>query len=315
MYKTLLVSFAFLITATCGFGEDASAKIQDVAAKELFIEVDGAQLFCRVFGSGKPLIVLHGGPGFSQDYLLPYMSALAQERSVIFYDQRGCGRSTGAVTAETISLQKYLEDLETIRKFFAARKIAVLGHSWGGYLAMEYAIAHPECIDKLILSNSIPSTSDGLALFVNEWTRRMAPYGKELAELHQLPGYKESDPDVVERIHRLIFSTYVHNPEKALLLNIRLSQNAAARGNRVYELLHQSVLAKPYNHNFAINRLKIPTLIIHGDDDPIPASTAKEIHENILGSQYILMEECGHFPYVEDPDFYFQAINAFLGDR
>lgn len=315
MYKMMSVFITILITATYGFSDDSTPKVQEVAVKELFVDVDGAKLFCRVYGSGKPLVVLHGGPGLSQDYLLPYMAALAQERCVIFYDQRGCGQSTGDVTDQTITLQKYLEDLETIRKFFAARKISVLGHSWGGHLAMEYAIAYPEKVDKLILSNSMPSTSDGLMLFVNEWMRRMAPYEKELAALHELPGYKDSDPDVVEQMHRLIFSTYVYNPAKALLLNIRMSQSAAARGNQVYELLHKNVFEKAYNNNPALNRLAIPTLVIHGEDDPIPASTAKETHENIPGSQYVLMKECGHFPYVEDPEFYFQAVSTFLGDR
>ena len=84
--------------------------------KEFFIEVDGAKLFCRTAGEGDPLIVLHGGPGLSQDCLLPQMMQLAKNHFVIFYDQRASGQSEGALDPESINLDRFVEDLGSVLK-------------------------------------------------------------------------------------------------------------------------------------------------------------------------------------------------------
>lgn len=104
---------------------------------KIFIKTNDAQIFCRVFGKGEPIIVVHGGPGLSQDYLLPQMAKLAQTNLVIFYDQRGCGLSTGAINEDSIQIKTFVDDLEAIRKSFGYKKVTVLGHSWGGFLAMD----------------------------------------------------------------------------------------------------------------------------------------------------------------------------------
>lgn len=91
--------------------------------KEGFVAVDGdAQLFYRTAGTGSPIVVLHGGPGMSQDYLLPYMYQLAANNQVIFYDQRGGGRSTGEVNASWMTTDQFIEDLEKLRQAFGFKK-------------------------------------------------------------------------------------------------------------------------------------------------------------------------------------------------
>lgn len=162
------------------------------AFQERFIESGDAELFCKVGGKGEPLIVLHGGPGMSHDYLLPYMKRLEKNNFVIFFDQRGCGKSTGEINAETINIATYLEDIEAIRKEFGFEKVSVLGHSWGGLLAMEYAIAYPQSIDKLILLDSMPKSCEDTVLFVNEYVTRMAPYANEMEaiKLSRIPRWR-----------------------------------------------------------------------------------------------------------------------------
>ena len=146
----------------------------------VFVETNGAKLFCTVLGQGEagrePLIVLHGGPGMAQDYLRPYMDKLAEGRQVIYYDQRGGGRSECDGAAEKLSLEVSIEDLDAVRREFGFEKVSILGHSWGGLVAMRYAAAHPEAVNKLILLNSMTASSEDFSLFVAEWTRRMAPF-------------------------------------------------------------------------------------------------------------------------------------------
>ena len=144
--------------------------------EEFFIQSGEIQLFCRKMGSGKPLVILHGGPGMTQDYLLPQMSQLAENSLIIFYDQRGCGQSYSPINEQSINMETYVEDLDQIRRELQVDKISILGHNWGGFLAMHYAIAHPKAVDKLILSNSMPASSEDMALFNAEWLHRISLY-------------------------------------------------------------------------------------------------------------------------------------------
>jgi proline iminopeptidase len=282
------------------------------AINEYFVDCQDAQLFCRTIGKGNPLIVIHGGPGLTQDYLLPQMQKLARDNFVIFYDQRGCGQSTGEVNVNTITIENFVNDIEKIRQSFGYDKVSILGHSWGGFLAMQYALTYPKQVDKLILANSMPASSEELSLFFNEWIYRMAPYKEELNVIYQSKDFQEGNKEIVEHLYRLIFQTYCYNPEKAKHLNLRMPATASIKGSQVNAILQDNLLGKSFDLHQALRNLTHRTLVIHGDSDPIPALTAQHIHENIKGSKYILMKECGHFPYVEDPDLFFNHLEFFL---
>lgn len=281
---------------------------------EDFIEVEDAKLFYRTAGKGQPLLVLHGGPGMSQEYLLPEMFRLAENHQLIFYDQRGSGRSTGEINAETMTTERFIADIEALRRAFKYDKISVLGHSWGGFLAMQYAIAHPERVDKLILSNSVPSTFEGLSAFMQEWSRRMTPFMPEMVAIQNSEGYRTGDPATIEQLHRLIFRTYCHMPEKANLLHLRASPEASINGSKVHELFSTHVLFKPFDLRPALRSLKLKALVIHGEADPIPLATAQDISESLPDCTFVVLKDCEHFPYVESSEAYFQALESFLNN-
>lgn len=318
MLITILLS-AVLLVASLGPASYAVASTPSnshlESIKETFVNSGEAKLFCRAIGQGKPLIVIHGGPGLTQDYLLPQMYELAKNNLVIFYDQRGCGKSTVDINANTINIESFVNDIEAIRQTFNLDKISILGHSWGGFLAMQYTIAHPKHVDKLILSNSAPATSEGYTLFGQEYMKRMEPYHKDLEKIRNSQGFHDKNTRVMEQFYRLIFRQYCYIPEKADLLNLQMTPIASLNGEKVSEILRKNVLDKPFNLNNGLRSLKVPALILHGDVDPIPPSTAQAIHDNIPGSKYVLMKNCGHFPYVEDPNTYFKHINNFLNAR
>jgi len=113
-------------------------------AREGHVAVPGARLFCRALGDGMPLIVLHGGPDFDHHYLVPELDCLASRFRLIYYDQRGRGRSSEGVTPEDVGIASEVDDLERVRRHFGLDSMALLGHSWGSLLALEYATRHPE---------------------------------------------------------------------------------------------------------------------------------------------------------------------------
>jgi pimeloyl-ACP methyl ester carboxylesterase len=177
---------------------------------------------------------------------------------------------------------------------------------------LQYTIAHPDRVDNLILSNSAAASSEGYALFGQEYIRRMSPYQEELEKIQSSQGFRDGDACVMEQFYRLIFRQYCYIPEKADLLSLGMTSIASLNGAKVSEIIRENVLDKPFNLNQGLKALKVSTLILHGDADPIPPITAKNTHENIPGSKYILMKNCGHFPYVEDPATYFKYISEFL---
>jgi proline iminopeptidase len=312
MIKKWALFLAFLCVILIQYVEASAQGLGLSQCNEIFVESNGSTLFCRVLGKGKPLIVIHGGPGLTQDYLLPQLSSLADNNLVIFYDQRGCGRSTGEINKDTINIPNLVNDLESIRQAFRFDKISILGHSWGGFLAMHYAIAYPQFVEKLILSNSMPACSEGHSLFFEEYKNRTAPYQEELSAITATQEFQAGEPKSIEQFYRIIFRTYCYHSEKADLLNLQMTPSASVNGAKVFQVIREDVFKIPYNLHESLKTLRIPTLVIHGDFDPIPATTAQKIHESIQGSKYVLLKQCGHFPYVERKEEYFDFLKEFL---
>lgn len=309
LLSTLVIGL--ILSVSCQASDPVNAIQEQV--QEKFIATDGAELFCRIIGQGMPIVVIHGGAGcITQDYLLPYMARLAEQNLLIFYDQRGLGRSTGELTPEKINIQTYVEDIDAIRRSLGMEKISLLGHSWGGFLGMHYAISHPESVENLILLSNMPASSEDFALFIEELTKRLAPYYEQLQEIEASELYITGDPETVAKQLRMNFQTYTYKSEDVNKLNLYKSQQAALNGFKVWEILRDNIFMKPFNLFQELSQLQCPTLIIHGDSDPIPLATAKHINKAIAHSKLSVIEQCGHFPYVEKPEVLFQEINAFL---
>ncbi len=154
-----------LIVGTVGILIAALLEAQQSRQRERRISMGKASLYSREIGRGQPIIVLHGGPDFDQSYLLPEMDDLANAFRLIYYDQRGRGRSADRVPPEEVTLTSEVDDLDKVREYFHLKSPALLGHSWGAVLALEYAVRHPERVSHLILMNPAPASATDLAFF------------------------------------------------------------------------------------------------------------------------------------------------------
>src|SRR6266849_6986121 len=150
--RRIIASLAAVLVTTLPSDSARALQAKRTAApRESRIPAGNASLYAREIGRGQPIIVLHGGPDFDHSYLLPDLDRLADAFRLIYYDQRGRGRSADQVLPEEVTLASEMDDLEMVRQHFHLESPALLGHSWGTVLALEYALRHPERVSLMIL--------------------------------------------------------------------------------------------------------------------------------------------------------------------
>jgi proline iminopeptidase len=269
-------------------------------------DVRGVSLFERRVGSGSPTVILHGGPGAHHDYLLPGFDALATGRELIYYDQRGGGRSQ--VPREVpVGWREQVQDLEALREVWRLEQLTIAGYSWGGLLALLYATEYPDKVRRLALISPAPAWRAAREEFERRFSERnLAPeLQRQRAELRE-SGLRESDPETyAQRLFELSVAPYFHNPERARDLT----------PFRVTGRTQQEVWASlgDYDLRPSIARLRIPALVLHGERDPIPIEASRELAEH-LNAEFQPLPDCGHVPYVEAYEEFVRLVHGFLAD-
>ncbi len=258
-----------------------------------------------------PLLVLHGGPGASHDYLLPQMLALAEERELIFYDQRGGGRSRHD-DAGVINWRTQVDDLASVAAEFALNPLSIVSYSWGALLALLYSIeaaggSVPLKPTRMILIDPAPVTRRHREEFEAEFNsrQRSEKIGAMRLELTN-SGLQEMDRDAYrQRAFELSVAGYFADPSRARDLT----------PFRVVGKVQKSIWDSlgDYDLRTALTAVKCPALVVHGSEDPIPVESSREI-ASALSARFVLLEGSGHVPYVEQPEQLFPALKAFLDD-
>jgi proline iminopeptidase len=273
---------------------------------ETRIPVGTADLYAREIGRGQPIIVLHGGPDFDHSYLLPDMDRLSDVYRLIYYDQRGRGRSADRVQPDDVSLASDIADLDKVREYFHLDSAAVLGHSWGALLALEYAIRHPERVSHLILMNPAPVSTADFTQFRKERLEKLGGDLDRLRAVQASDAYREGNPDAVAAYYRILYKPGLQRPEdlRKLIESLRASftkeGTLKARAIEV-RLVNDTWMSNGYDLRPKLERLKIPTLVIYSDHDLVPAAAAAHIARAIPNARMVTLKACGHFSYLECP--------------
>lgn len=281
--------------------------------EEGFVEVDGGRLFYKTMGSGDPIVVLHGGPGFDHRQFLPYIWQLAEHHKVILFDQRGTGLSSGPVDPESISIDAFIEDIESVRRAFGIEKMNLVGHSWGGILAMHYGVRHPDKLKTLILCSTAATVASFAEMRANYEADRLPEDAAVLQEIYSSDGFKNGDPDAIESFWRMYFKPYFADQSLVSGLDLHFTENTIEHGNAVAGYLLQSV--GDFDLHADLQVIRCPTLVIHGDADPMPVTYAELIHDSIESSDLVVIEGAGHWLFVDGTDDFVSAVGEFLSDH
>lgn len=272
--------------------------------------INGTELFYQTIGQGEPILVLHGGPGLNHQYLLDGLTPLAKNYQLIFYDQRGCGQSSKELDSATVSLELFIEDIESLRKEFKIEKLNLLAHSWGGLLAMQYAIKYPDKLNTLILSNSVGASTeiDGKASqLMNE--RFTAEDNAKRNEIFQSEAFKNREIGAIESLMKLGFKQQFYNDQLIDSLKLSLNDDYMTT-NALLQYLGKDL--SNYDFFSELKQVNTPTLLVYGSYDPLTNFAGKALNETIPQSTFEVINESGHFPFIEQPKEFHKVINTFL---
>jgi proline iminopeptidase len=277
-----------------------------------YIQTNGIKTFYNIIGEGEPLIVVHGGPGMAHNYLIPKFKRLAKNHKVIFYDQRACGKTSGEENPNQITINNLVKDLEELRVTFGVDKMKLVGQSFGGLIALNYAIKYPQNLKSLIILESAPASSEYEKEFENNILKRLTKKEKEKqSQLKKSDGFKNHDPETHIKYYLSLFITYFYDKTYHKELNFKYFTKEMLKKNAISDPMLEKYINKFDIHD-RLRKIKCPTLIIHGKQDPIPYRAIERIHQCIAGSELILFEKCGHFAHIEKEEKYFSAIEKFL---
>jgi proline iminopeptidase len=289
----------------------------DVPVRDGYLAgADGVQLYYRVLGTGlDTVVVLHGGPGLDMGYLAADLAPLAHGRTLIFYDQRGGGRSQLSLDPAVVGVDRQVADVEAVRRHFGIGKMKLAGHSWGALLAGYYAVQHADNLERLLLLNPAPPSAAGWAQFDSTIAARSdaASAARQMELIGMWFNGTATAASCTEYL-RLRFATYFYDPSK--IDDLRGAWcGVAEEVARVLLPLHLTImgtLGPAFDLRPSLGHVDVPTLVVHGVGDAVPFQSSADFAAAIPGARLLVLDGVGHFPWMEDPVPFFTAVNTFL---
>ena len=306
MHPCVLCLGLLLASAAAGAAPPEKGETFKAPSATLYVEVLGS-------AAGIPLVVVNGGPGFDHTYehatvpgAVSAWETLAKKRRVVFYDQRGNGRSGALAAGQSCTLADQIDDLDAVRAHLGAETIDLLGHSWGGYLVMAYAARHPVHIRHLLIVDSAaPKWADTIFLF-----KDIFPEGVERSDGFSFAdalGDTRATADGLREYFQWLF----YSPEKRDSFLAQVTPGVFTKA--VNQAVEQDV--QRFDLNPELRKFKFPALVITGRFDiNVAPSVAYKIHKAIPGSKFVVFERSGHLPFYEEPEAFVRSLEEFLGE-
>ncbi|MBA2394284.1 MAG: proline iminopeptidase-family hydrolase [Ktedonobacteraceae bacterium] len=285
---------------------------------EGYISVEGYKVWYRSVGGGvggqeqTPILTLHGGPGVPSAYIEDMAQLASDTRRVIFYDQLGCGHSDRPDNPAMWTIQRFVDELAMVRKALGLAKIHLWGQSWGGMLAIEYALTQPQGMESLTLA----STSSSMPTWIAEANRLRDELPEEIQNTllrHEAAGTTD-DPEY----QTAMLAFYERHVIRIVPMPPQVARAFDTMGQQVYFTMngpsefHVVGVIKDWERTNRLHEIKVPTLITSGFYDESTPLINETMQKEIAGSEWVLFKHSSHMAHVEEMDLYMQVMRNFL---
>jgi proline iminopeptidase len=317
----------FVLFVACGVtcSAQAAAAANLYPMQEGFVDSHGALIYYKVIGHGAPLVIIHGGPGASHDYFLPYLLPLMRSNKLVFIDERGSGKSSKLEDAKQYTIANMVEDIETVRQALGLGKISLLGHSFGGALVQAYAFKYQKNLSHLILGSTFASTKE-LNEALAKMKAEMVPSERDRVNAIEAAGLFGKGAlwehgRYSEEYAKLAWGkgyfpyVYVNHPDPNY---DPVSSNTSTAWDVYREMWGSNGEfivdgnLKEVEYVSRLPEIKVPTLIIVGDHDESDPRMSQEMHEKIAGSKLVILPKSGHMTFVDQPEMFLKAVGEFV---
>ena len=278
------------------------------------IKVDDYEVVTYEYGDGEEvLFLLNGGPGLPCNYLRdPLLRMVSDGLRVVTYDQLGCGASDKPKDKSLWTIKRYVEEVEAVRQALGLGQLHLLGHSWGGWLAIEYALTYLDSIKSLVLSN----TCGDMPHLIGELERHRAALGPEtvaMMQRHEAEGTFEHEEykaavTLLNYRHVLRLADWPASVH-ASLDDWNMDVYGTMQGPN--EFLYTGNL-KTWNRIDDLARVTVPALVLVGQHDELTPACALRMHNALPNSQIKVFPNSSHMPFYEEPEAYFATLSGFL---
>ena len=256
-----------------------------------------------------PLVCVNGGLFFDHKLLWPALAPLARDRQLVFYDQRGRGQTPAPPAARSARIEHDAGDLAALRVALAVDQWDVLGHSWGGAIAMLAAAEDVAGVRKLVLVDAVGPTGEWLPDLHRDALARLTGTRREAlvraGELGTVDGTSE-DPGAHAAYSRAMYPAYF--ADRAIVEMFSPPRAESVTGSAIAARLRR----EGYDWRPALRALRAPTLVIHGEEDLLPPAVARQIADLLPQARLEIIPGAGHMPFWEQPERFFSLVSAFL---
>ena len=315
---------ALSIIALAALSVTAKAQPTSYPMQEGFVDANGVMIYYTALGHGAPLMIVHGGPGASHDYFLPYLLPLARHNRLIFIDERGSGKSQKLEDPKGYTVENMVEDCEAVRQSLNLGKMSLLGHSYGGALAQAYALKYQNNLSHLILCSTFCSTSKMNEVLQRELASSDPETQKTVHEMENAGLFGKGKPWEQNRypVDYMVAAwggayfpyLYQRNPDPNF--------DPVAMGNTSWDLYremwgsHGEFIIdgnlKSVEYANRLPGIHVPTLITAGDHDECDPALAHDMNNLIPGSKLVIFPKSGHMTFVDQNAMFIQAVDSFL---
>jgi proline iminopeptidase len=271
------------------------------------VAVSGADLFTVTLGDGIPMLVLPGGMGLDHTYLRPWLDALGRFARLTFYDQRNNGRSSSHDPEQAFTYLAHVRDADQLRQAIGAERIVVFGHSFGGRIAQEYAIAHPDRVAGLILC-STDARFDYVEAIIARAAERGLP--AQINALERAFSHPFATDDEWAANFRAFLPLLFHNP--AILPALRSFDHIRFRARAFNASFFEA--ARVFDTRSRLAAITSPTLVLGGGDDCITPFDygSQRLAKGIPKSELVMFQRSGHMPFIEESAHFVDVVGAWL---